>query len=342
MRFHSFVKISAVSLLAAAGCGGGGGGSSSPVGANVVSQGADSPQISWYSAAQPLIQRYCVACHIDGGPAPFPLETYEQVYGKRSALAFVLEGDTMPPIGFADLKPAESDILLQWLANGAPLGDASQAPYKQIDAGFTYHADIRPIIEKNCVTCHVAGGVAPFPLDSYDKVKAVAAAAAFAVENGTMPPWPPTEGYSRFKHDRALSPEDEFALTNWLASDLAEGNPADYVPPQKEEVVGNIDYNLKVSLPQAYTPVTRPDDQRCFAIEWPLDKFAYVRGVKVIPDQLAEVHHVIVNIIEPKDVGPYLLAGGQDGRPGLPLRPVRRIGRLAAASPDWWLGPRCG
>jgi len=318
MKLNICVRMTALSLLAAlASCGGGGGGGSSvQTGPDVGPQESASPAISWYSAAQPLVQRYCVACHIDGGVAPFSLETYEQVYGKRSALAFVLESETMPPVGFADLKPAEARLLLQWLADGAPQGDASQAPYRQIDSSFTYHGDTRAIIEKNCVTCHVDGGVAPFPLDSYDKVKAVAAAAAFAVEKGTMPPWPPTKGYSRFTHERALSPEEEFALTNWLAGDLAEGNPGDYVPPPKEEEVGEINYNLKMPMPEAYTPILRPDDQRCFAIEWPLDKFAYVTAVTVIPDQLAEVHHVIVNIIEPQDTGPYRVANGQDGRPG--------------------------
>ena len=57
----------------------------------------------------------------------------------------------------------------------------------------------------------------------------------FSIDNGTMPPWPPTKGYSRFKHERALSAQDEFVLTNWLAGNLAEGNPQDYVPPVKEE-----------------------------------------------------------------------------------------------------------
>lgn len=320
MNSNVYVKIAVLSLLAAvAGCGGGGG-SSSPVGSQINAQEAAPPGITWYSAAQPLLQTYCVACHTEGGSASFPLETYEQVYSKRSALAFVLESDTMPPVGYADLKPAESEILLQWLANGAPQGDASQAPLKDIASNFTYHADTRAIIEENCVTCHVDGGVAPFPLDSYDKVKVFAAAALFAVENGTMPPWPPTQGYSRFAHARVLSPEDEFALTNWLAGDLAEGNPEDYVPPPGEEVE-DINYNLKMTLPQAYTPVLSPDDpddHRCFAMEWPLDEFAYVTATNVIPDQVAEIHHVIINIIEPKDVAPYLLAGGQDGRPGWP------------------------
>jgi mono/diheme cytochrome c family protein len=328
-------KVVGLSLLLALSACGGGGGSSSVSSPGVVGQGAELPEISWHSAAQPLVQRYCVTCHTDGGLAPFPLETYEQVYGKRSALAYVLESDTMPPLGYTDMQASESEILQRWLADGAPVGHESQAPYNNIDAGFTYHGNARAIIETKCLTCHVDGGVAPFPLDSYQKVKAVAAAAAFSIENGTMPPWHPTKGYSRFKHERALSAQDEFVLTNWLAGNLTEGNPQDYVPPNIEEEPDPLVYNLKMQLPVAYTPIERPDDHRCFAIDWPLDELAYVRAVKVIPDQLAEVHHVIVNVIEPQNVPPYLEANGKDGRPGwecglsggLPGSPIpRQIG----------------
>ena len=322
------IKMVALSLFVTlAGCGGGGGGSSLSVGSDVTTQETDTPQISWYSTAEPLIQRYCVGCHTDGGPAPFPLETYDapfpletydQVYGQRSAMVYVLEGKTMPPSGFVDLKPEDRAHLLEWLANGAPQGDASDAPLNEVVGGFTYHGDTRAIIEENCVGCHVDGGVAPFPLDSYDKVKAFAAAALFAVENGTMPPWPPTPGYSRMTHERMLSAEDDFALRNWLAGDLAEGNPADYVPPQEEAVDGTIDYNISMPIPEPYTPTLRPDDHRCFVMDWPLDELAYVRSVNVLPDQVAEVHHVIVNVIPPKDTHHYANAGGEDGRPGWP------------------------
>ncbi len=311
------LKILATTLLVAlTSCGGSGGGGSSSLVAEVNQQDASAEPITWYSTAQPLIQRYCVACHTAGSDlAPFPLDTYEQVYAKRSALEYVLQRGTMPPVGYAGPTDSETALLLQWLANGAPQGDPSQAPLKQFAGTFTYHKDTRAIIEKNCVTCHVAGGVAPFPLDSYGKVKAVAAAALFSVENGSMPPWPPTRGYSPFLHERALSGEDKFALRNWLAGDLAEGNPADYVAPQTP-VDENIDYNLQLPIPEPYTPTLRPDDHRCFAIEWPLDEVAYVKSVTVIPDQIQEVHHVIVNIIDPKDRLPYANAGGEDGRPG--------------------------
>jgi mono/diheme cytochrome c family protein len=317
MKLDDPFRILFFSLLTAlAGCGGGGGGSSSSTAEVTSSQAATSAeQVTWYSAAQPLIERYCVACHTDGGASPFPLVTYEQVYAKRSALDYVLQAGTMPPPGFAGPTASENSILLQWLAAGAPLGDPSQRPLKQLAGGYTYHKDARAIIEEKCVSCHVDGGVAPFPLDSYEKVKSVAAAALFSVENGSMPPWPPTKGYSRLHDERALSAEQKFALRNWLAGDLAEGNPADYVLPQKP-VEQKIDYNLQLPIPEPYTPTLRPDDHRCFAMEWPMDEVAYVRSVTVRPDQVQEVHHVIVNIVDPESRHFYANAGGEDGRPG--------------------------
>lgn len=300
-------------------CGGGGGGSagvSAGGGTGTGGTAAPPPAVSWYSTAKPLIERYCVACHADGGVAPFPLQTHSQVLAKRSAMIYVLEADTMPPQGYADLRPGDSRLLQDWLNAGAPLGDTSQQPLPQLAGGFTYHGDTRAIIEEKCVTCHEQGGIAPFPMQTYAQVKAVAAAASFAVENGSMPPWHPTEGYTRFAGSRALTPEQKYILVNWLQGDLAEGDSRDYQAPPEKPVKGNDDYNLKLALPQAYTPTLRPDDHRCFAIEWPLDEFAYVTDVDVIPDQVDEVHHVIVSIGEPEDAATYYAADGEDGRPG--------------------------
>lgn len=312
-RFPVNIAVLALTAVLAA-CGGGGGGGSN-TNTNVGNQQVGSAEITWHNATRRLVERYCTNCHSEGSVlAPFPLETFEQVAAKRSAISFVLENDVMPPPEWpVDITAADLSTLTRWLNNGAPEGDPSDTRY--VASSFTYHGDIRRIVEENCITCHTQGGVAPFTLGSYEEVKTVAEAALFAVENGTMPPWSPTEGYSRLQGSRLLSPEDKYALTNWLASDLPEGNPADYVPPRPSEPL-DIDFNLQVKLPQPYTPTVRPDDHRCFAIDWPLDEFAYVTAVDVIPDQIAEVHHVIVNIIEPQDVHHYAGAGGEDGRPG--------------------------
>ncbi len=303
-------------------CGGGGGGSSTgsdgtdESAAVAVPDNDALPAVSWYSAAAPLVERYCLACHRDGGLAPFPLETYDQVLSMRSALVYSLETDTMPPPGYADLTAAESELLLQWAEDGAPKGHPSQSPLPVATGAHTYHGDIRPLLEQHCVACHTAGGIAPFPLDTYQDVRGTAAAMAYSIKQGTMPPWPPTEGYTDLDHSRRLPPQDKHLLLNWLKGDMPEGNPLDYSPPQLADDNAVVDYDLELSLPQPYTPILRPDDHRCFAVEWPLDEFTYVTDVDVLPDQAEEVHHVIVSIAEPEDAHMYYAASGADGNPG--------------------------
>lgn len=309
------ITIALLSLGVLAGCGGGGGGS----GNNAPSGEATQPEIvepavTYYSAAQPILERYCVSCHQDGGSAPFPLETHAQVKSKLSAMVYVLEADTMPPLGFAHHTGEEGELLLQWLEDGAPRGSPEDAPVR-LASTLTYHADVRPIITAKCVNCHETGGIAPFPLETYEQVRDVAAAAAFSVENGTMPPWPPTRGYTPFEDERYLADEDRHTLLAWFAGDMAEGNPANYVAPAARPAE-QIDYDLELPLPQAYTPTLRPDDHRCFAIPWPQEEFSYVTAVDVVPDVSAEVHHVIVSIAEPEHADMYYAAGGEDGRPG--------------------------
>ena len=55
-------------------------------------------------------------------------------------------------------------------SDGATAGTGGASPNDPMmmpsDSGVTtYHRDLRPVIEANCVECHVAGGIGPFPLD---------------------------------------------------------------------------------------------------------------------------------------------------------------------------------
>jgi hypothetical protein len=36
--------------------------------------------------------------------------------------------------------------------------------------GPTYQADVKPLVEQRCQSCHVEGGIAPFALTTYDDV----------------------------------------------------------------------------------------------------------------------------------------------------------------------------
>jgi len=94
--------------------------------------------LTWNERTSRIVQRRCQACHRDGGVAPFPLETFEQVQRRARMIKFVLEEDQMPP-WFAEhdsgpwrndtsLAPQEKTDLLAWIAASTPEGDAAHAP----------------------------------------------------------------------------------------------------------------------------------------------------------------------------------------------------------------------
>ncbi len=188
-------------------------------------------------------------------------------------------------------------------------------PPRQVDRNFSYHGDARDIIERKCVSCHREGELAPFALDTFEDWQTFGQVAAYSIEAGSMPPWPPTRGYTPFREDRSLSRQEKYILLEWIKAGMPEGDPSEY-QPQLAAAAETVSYDLELPMPQPYTPTLRPDDHRCFAIEWPLDEFTYVTDVNVVPGEKEVVHHVIVSIAEPEDAHLYYAAGGEDGRPG--------------------------
>ncbi len=54
---------------------------------------------------------------------------------------------------------------------------------------LTFHKDVAPILQKVCQNCHVAGGIAPFSLVTYEDAKSVAASIVAQTGSRAMPPW---------------------------------------------------------------------------------------------------------------------------------------------------------
>ena len=100
--------------------------------------------VTYYDQTKDIIDLYCVTCHYPDSPlAPFSLVNYNEVYAKQSAMIYSLEADSMPAEGSPDLPPAEFNLLLGWLLNGAPsgMGDASPlanaGPDQSVDENLT-------------------------------------------------------------------------------------------------------------------------------------------------------------------------------------------------------------
>ncbi len=276
-----------------------------------------STNLSYHSDTKPIFDLYCASCHTGDGVAPFPLENYTEVFAHRSPIHFALESGTMPPEGYSKPSAAEIALVNDWIEAGAPEGDGTEInDSKKLATNFTYQADIKSIIDAKCATCHETGGFAPFPLTNYQEVYAVRAASAHQIENNSMPPWLPTKGFTPFQYDRSLTREERYKILNWIAGGAPEGSATVTTQSTTTIVNNSIRADVSITMPEAYTPQVLPDDYRCFVLDWNQTEAVYLTGMDVTPGVKAQVHHVIVSVIEPDDVEVYTKASGADGKPG--------------------------
>jgi copper type II ascorbate-dependent monooxygenase-like protein len=95
-------------------------------------------EVTWYRDVKPVIDAKCAGCHQEGGIAPFPLTTTEQVQGMKSAILHSVCERSMPPWSAhrdcnqyeheRSLSDEQIALIRDWVRAGAPLGDASDAP----------------------------------------------------------------------------------------------------------------------------------------------------------------------------------------------------------------------
>ncbi|MCB9683045.1 MAG: hypothetical protein H6733_16395 [Alphaproteobacteria bacterium] len=169
----------------------------------------------------------------------------------------------------------------------------------------TYHADVRPILERSCTSCHVEGGIGPFAMDLSEAAWAdgppswVPAAVA-AIEAGTMPPWTPDPSCRSYVDARNLPEADKDTVAAWAAADFPVGDPGAYRAPDTAAKVELDAPDLDLKPAESYTAdATRPDDYRCFVVDHAFDADAWVRAFTVVPDQVELVHHVILYRLAP-------------------------------------------
>lgn len=190
-------------------------------------------------------------------------------------------------------------ILLQ-LVGGCRPKDKSPA----VDP--TYTRDVAPILDARCLSCHAAGGIAPFSLEGYEAVSILADAVADAVVNRRMPPGQANNDCQTYVFDPALTDDEIETIASWAEAGAKEGDSADAVDTPVAEDPEALDrVDLEVQMPEAYAPQTLPDDYRCFTADWPADEETYVTGFGVVPGVPEIVHHVIIYIIPPADRAYY-------------------------------------
>jgi hypothetical protein len=195
------------------------------------------------------------------------------------------------------------------------------SPSEGADAGAppaaTYYADLKPIVDRRCVRCHRADGIAPFSLDSYDAVFAQRRLIEVAVGARTMPPWMAAPCCAQYLDDWSLRDDERARLLAWVAEGAAAGDPAVATTTPPEGGLSRVDLTLKMPEPyQPQPPSGTTDDLRCFLIDWPLEEETYVTGINVIPGNRMLVHHVAVAMVSGDDVAGVRARETKDPRPG--------------------------
>lgn len=184
-----------------------------------------------------------------------------------------------------------------------------------VATGPTWYKDVQPIARQRCEGCHRAGGIAPFALETYAQAKPMAGAMADAVVAKRMPPWMPDPSCGGpFVGERILSQAEIDTLVQWNQAGAPEGNPADAPPATDGGVVDLPRVDATLAMPEPYTPsATLTDDYRCFVVDPNLASAKQVVGYEIQPGVGAEVHHVILYVVNRADA---LAEDAKDTTPG--------------------------
>jgi hypothetical protein len=167
-----------------------------------------------------------------------------------------------------------------------------------------WHEDIAPLAAANCQSCHVAGGIGPFAMTSYDETKPWATVMAAAVMDATMPPWHAVETDEceppfPFKHDARLSDADKALFQDWAAAGAPEGDPKLAAPlpePPSLDLAGatrTVLVDTEIDIPAA--GLVR-DHFHCLSIDPGNTESVYLDGMQVIAGNRGIVHHVLIYV----------------------------------------------
>ena len=187
--------------------------------------------------------------------------------------------------------------------------------------GPSFSADVRPILETSCVSCHRSGeiGADVWRLDTAGDASDYASGIATVTSNRYMPPWPPSDKGIPLRHARDLPASAITTLAQWAdhggrldvkaSTELKVRSSESDVPKPRRDVT--------LKMPEAYAgDGTQTNDYRCFAFDPGFKESTYVTGYSFEPGNRKVVHHALVYKVSSRRAAALQARSGADGRPG--------------------------
>ena len=117
-------------------------------------------------------------------------------------------------------------------------------------ANISYTTEVAPVLADKCVVCHTQGGMAPFAMDKYEVVKAMAPMIREALRTKRMPPYHSDRHGSVWTDDMRPTDAQIKTLVNWIEAGAPRGAGVDPLPdaakPAPKWPMGEPDLVLQV------------------------------------------------------------------------------------------------
>ncbi len=190
-------------------------------------------------------------------------------------------------------------------STAAATGTAIEFPTLAVHqaASPSYVADVAPIIAENCATCHRAGGIAPFALDSSLAAQGWSPMIREVVMTKRMPPGQIDNKVGhKIANEMNLADADMQTLIHWVdAGSPVDGDVdplAELTWPDTKWINGEPD--LVVQIAPQTIPATGIVDYIDIPVDLGLTEDKWVRGSEVVPGDPTVVHHVITTVVPPE------------------------------------------
>ncbi len=182
----------------------------------------------------------------------------------------------------------------------------------------TFHANVEPILQRRCQTCHRPGEIGPVSLMTYQEVRPLAKAIRQAVASRRMPPWSGSEG-GPFANHPELTPDEMATVEAWADSGAKEGDRRSAPPPMHWSPGWSIQRpGLVLTAPAAFdVPATGAVEYQRLILPLYLLEDRWVSAAEIRPGARSVVHQIVAYIREPGSEwmkgaprGQYLRANG--------------------------------
>jgi hypothetical protein len=168
-------------------------------------------------------------------------------------------------------------------------------------ATASYSDTIAPMLKASCVQCHTRGGIGPFAMSSYEKVRGWSDMIREVLVTRRMPPWHADPHVGKFSNDFSLSPENTRTLVHWLDAGAPRGAGDDPLASDQPELaewkLGTPDF--VVNIPEQSVAAEGVFDYRYVAVDAPNKEDVWLRATEILPGNRSVLHHIIASTIMP-------------------------------------------